>query len=67
MPRLREMLAAGGITLGNASVSADSFREQAQQDSRNLMPRATVQAGTDGAFRVTQILRATHGLVDIFA
>jgi flagellar hook-length control protein FliK len=67
MPRLRDMLAAGGITLGNASVSADSFREQAQQDTRNPMPRASAHAGTDGAFRVTQILRATHGLVDIFA
>jgi hypothetical protein len=69
MPRLREMLAEGGITLGNASVSADSFREQAQgqQDSRNQGSRGVTQAETSGAFRLTQSLRATHGLVDIFA
>ena len=67
MPRLREMLAEGGITLGNANVSAESFREQAQQDSRNHAARGAAQAETGGAFRVTQSMRTLRGLVDIFA
>lgn len=69
MPRLREMLAEGGITLGNTSVSADSFGAQTpgQQDSRNRIARSAEQADTGSAFRVTQLLRATRGLVDIFA
>ena len=67
MPRLREMLAEGGITLGNTSVGAESFREQAQQDSRRHVARDSAQADVGGAFQVTQSLRAVRGLVDIFA
>ena len=67
MPRLREMLAEGGITLGNANVSADAFRDQTQQDSGSHRPRGTGQADMGGTFGLTQSLRATRGLVDIFA
>lgn len=69
MPRLREMLAEGGITLGNTSVSADSFgaHTQGQYDSINRVPRGAELADTGGAFRVTQLLRAARGMVDIFA
>jgi flagellar hook-length control protein FliK len=69
MPRLREMLAEGGITLGNTSVSADSFQNQTQseQNARNHAARSAAQADTGATFRSTQPLRATRGLVDIFA
>jgi flagellar hook-length control protein FliK len=69
MPRLREMLAEGGITLGNASVSAESSggQAQAQQDARNHVPRSATQADAGTAFRSPQPPRATRGLVDIFA
>ena len=67
MPRLREMLAEGGITLGNANVGAESFRDQAQQDTRSHLSRGAAQADLGGTFGLTQSLRATRGLVDIFA
>ena len=69
MPRLREMLAGGGIALGNTSVSAESFGGQAQarQDSGGHLPRNALQADASDAFRVAPLRRATHGLVDIFA
>ena len=67
MPRLREMLAEGGITLGNTSVGAESFPGQAQQDGRAHMPRDAARAELDGVFRLTQVPRALRGLVDIFA
>jgi flagellar hook-length control protein FliK len=72
MPRLREMLADSGITLGNANVSADAFRgqaqPQAQQDARGyavppVMPAADAGVVTGGS----QVLRQSRGLVDTFA
>ena len=67
MPRLREMLAEGGITLGNTNVGAESFREQAQHDARSHLPRGAAQAELGGTFGLTQSLRHARGLVDIFA
>jgi flagellar hook-length control protein FliK len=69
MPRLREMLADGGITLGNTSVSTDSFREQAQHEPRAYQaPSAAPAAADSGAgTRGEHRLRRAHGLVDTFA
>ena len=70
LPRLREMLADNGITLGNASVSADAFREQAQPQPEPRGPAATTAGATAGAAMDsagTQLLRAARGLVDTFA
>lgn len=67
MPRLREMLAESGITLGNTNVGAESFREPAQQEARSQLPRGAAQAESGGTFGVSHTLRATRGLVDIFA
>ena len=69
MPRLREMLADSGITLGNANVSTDAFREQAQPQHQ---PRAyageSAAAAVDaGAVsRSELLLRHPLGLVDTF-
>ena len=68
MPRLREMLAENGITLGSADVSTDAFREQPQQDSR---PYAAQDASTPGeqapVSRGERMLRRPDGLIDTFA
>jgi len=72
MPRLREMLAESGITLGNASVSTDAFREQAQPQPQHE-PRAyaarpgSVSADSEIGTRGMQALRLSRGLVDTFA
>jgi flagellar hook-length control protein FliK len=69
MPRLREMLAEGGITLGNANVSAESFGGQTQprQDARSYLSSGTSEADRGIEFRMTQTPRTMRGLVDIFA
>jgi len=68
MPRLREMLAEGGITLGNTSVSAESSGQQAQaeQGTSRYLQRSAAQADTGGAF-LPAPLRTLRGMVDIFA
>ena len=68
MPRLREMLADSGITLGNTSVSTDAFREQAQpQHEPRAHPAPTAAADPDAVARGERALRSVHGLVDTFA
>ena len=74
LPRLREMLAGVGIELGQAQVSAESFRqsngnEARQQNdappSRNDM--AILATDSLPAQRTISIGAAGRGLVDIFA
>jgi len=70
MPRLREMLAENGITLGNANVSTDAFREQAQpQHEARSYPAAPAAAAVDPAAvaRGERLLAHARGLVDTFA
>jgi flagellar hook-length control protein FliK len=69
MPRLREMLADSGITLGNASVSTDAFREQAQpqHEPRGYAAPAASAADPDAVTHGERLLRRSHGLVDTFA
>ncbi len=70
MPRLREMLADSGITLGNASVSTDAFREQAQPQHEPRAypaPAAAAAADSGAVTRGERLLRRSHGLVDTFA
>jgi hypothetical protein len=68
LPRLQQMLADNGITLGNASVSADGFRESAQRDAQTgtVKPPGT-RADSGEAPRPMQALRLVYGLVDTFA
>lgn len=74
LPRLREMLADNGIALGNVTVSADSFQQQAEagREDRAAMKRAAdqTQTATDGltARPAAPLIRGgRHGLVDTFA
>lgn len=72
LPRLREMLAESGITLGNAQVSAESFpREQPNGEKRTesgWQPEAHGMATPDAMGERTGVMRLrTPGSVDIFA
>jgi flagellar hook-length control protein FliK len=68
MPRLREMLADSGITLGNASVGTEAFREPAQQQPRTHVAQAGVVAADSGTVSSGErLLRPMLGLVDTFA
>lgn len=75
MPRLREILAESGITLGNTTVGNESFRQQQQQQSFTPADGSAAawreEAGTGTSspagsiIGVTRVMR--NGLVDIFA
>ena len=68
MPRLREMLADSGITLGNASVGAEAFREPAQQQPRAYVAQSSTVAADSGTVSSGERrLRPMLGLVDTFA
>lgn len=68
MPRLREMLADSGITLGNASVGTEAFREPTQQQPRAHVAQAGVVAVDSGMVSSGErLLRPMLGLVDTFA
>jgi flagellar hook-length control protein FliK len=68
MPRLREMLADSGITLGNTSVGTDAFREQAQPQQRP-QSAPTVAGAADSVFVAggERSLNRARGQVDTFA
>ena len=77
LPRLREMLADNGLSLGNVNVSSESFRQQAQSGQSNE-PRhdpfrelQRIAASADNAAissqGVVHITTGNKGLVDIFA
>ena len=71
LPRLRDMLADNGITLGNTTVSDQAPREQNQSDAQRATnntgnePRDTA-VGSNNAARVSPISRH-NGIVDTFA
>ena len=73
LPRLREMMADNGIALGNVTVSAESFQQQAEagrQDRPPLKhPADMAQTASGFAARAgTTLIRSGHdGLVDTFA
>ena len=74
LPRLREMLAGAGIELGQANVSAESFRQQpGSEEARQGAPRWVTDnaiLGGDSARGLSEqaiIAQRGHGLVDTFA
>jgi len=73
LPRLREMMADNGIALGNVTVSADSFQQQAEagRQDRLLMKqpvdKTQTGAGLAGRPTLTLIRGGRNGLVDTFA
>lgn len=81
LPRLREMLADNGLSLGNVNVSSQSFQQQQQQQSQTgqghsqrydpfqELQRITA-SGSSAAFTsqgIGAITHANNSLVDIFA
>lgn len=73
LPRLREMMADSGIALGNVTVSADSFQQQAEagRQDRLLMKQPAdlgkAATGLAGRSPAAFIRGARNGLVDTFA
>lgn len=73
LPRLREMLADSGITLGNTTVGSESFNQQQQAfDRRGGGGGARADAGMESVLaRISGSSRpvglAHEGMVDIFA
>jgi len=70
MPRLREMLAGSGITLGNANVSTGTFggQPQPQHEPRAYhAPLAPAAAPSGGIARAERLLQRSPGRVDTFA
>lgn len=75
LPRLREMLASAGIELGQANVSAESFRQQAGgEDARQSTPRwagdnAILDDGSELLLSGQAIIpqQRGNGLVNTFA
>ena len=73
LPRLREVLAESGITLGNASLTADSPRDgSAFAQSREHMRRGEHPADTDATASARALIGNDvrvrgNGLVDLFA
>lgn len=68
MPRLREMLADSGITLGNASVGTEAFREPTQQHPQAHVAQSNALAVDSGTVSSGErLLRPMLGLVDTFA
>ena len=67
VPRLREMMAGAGITLGQASVNPESFREANQQAARDSGPAHPDLRADGGPVADMAIVRRGAGLVDVFA
>ena len=66
LPRLREMLAEAGLSLGQTQVSAESFGGRSAEDNRGEAGHAVgagePNGGTDGIL----IRRTVLGLVDLY-
>ncbi|MDE2584739.1 MAG: flagellar hook-length control protein FliK, partial [Betaproteobacteria bacterium] len=74
LPRLREMMGAAGLELGQANVSSQSFQQQSDQarQQQGASPRGGTEGGilataSESAGAVRQISRSGNGLVDTFA
>lgn len=66
LPRLREILAEAGISLGQASVNAESARG-GREDAPARAATGRGEAQTERTTTVTQWARTGNGLIDTFA
>lgn len=67
LPRLREILAEAGITLGQASVNAETARQDGNGTSAERRANDGRSAGPGDAAAPSQWLRRSEGLIDTFA
>lgn len=70
LPRLREMLGASGLTLGQVNISQQSFAEQRQSGYGGYdYPRGAVRSGNDVTDETASIslLRHSAGVIDLYA
>lgn len=74
MPRLREILADAGVTLGQAQVGAESFRQPAGERQNGDNPGRGADSGAFGEIGAMKVVAAigspipgsARGLVDVF-
>lgn len=76
LPRLREMMGAAGLELGQANVSSQSFQQQNEQARQQASSSASSRGGSEGGILrgssesvsgVREISRRGNGMVDTFA
>jgi flagellar hook-length control protein FliK len=68
MPQLRDMLAGSGITLGQTTVSAESFRQPGNPDGFAASEEASAESvGRVDGTAAAPTVRTGTGLVDTFA
>jgi flagellar hook-length control protein FliK len=67
LPRLREMLAESGISLGQANVNAEAFRDGGGERQPASGGNAVPGAAVSGSHALPAAVRGGTGLVDIFA
>jgi len=68
LDRLRESLAGAGISLGEASVSAESFQDRSSQGQEGDSRRGRASGGPDAAWAPAAVREPVRrGLVDLYA
>lgn len=72
LPKLREMMAENGITLGNVMVGSDSFQQdnrqqQAHHSAKDTNNMAGVNPETVGQIETTVVPSRHHGMVNTYA
>lgn len=67
LPRLREILAEAGITLGHASVNAESARHDRDESSAQGRGAGRDTDAVNSVDAPTQWVRRSNGLIDTFA
>lgn len=67
LPRLREMLADAGITLGQANVNAESARRDQEEYRATGAVRGAATGNARGSDAATLWERRSNGLIDTFA
>lgn len=68
LPKLRELLAQAGISLGDTQVRDESFRQREERPSSQAAASGNAgQSATVGVMPVTSTVRSGVGLVDLYA
>lgn len=68
LPKLRELLAQAGISLGDTQVRDEAFRQREERPSPQVAATGNAgQSATVGVMPVTSTVRSGMGLVDLYA
>jgi flagellar hook-length control protein FliK len=67
LPRLRELFAAGGLSLADAGVFSGSPEDPQRSRSASSLARAARESGDDAGMQVAADPRVRRGLLDLYA